>query len=311
MGIDGAAIATSTAFASIAVMYVVWNVWTSTARGPGVWSGRQFDRALFLRLLRFGLPSGIQQFLEPSPAGPCSSNSSAGLAARIATSLVFNLNSMVFIPLLGLGTAVMALTGQRTGEGRPQLAMHTTWMAFGLASLYVALFCGIYLLTETILSPYGLGAEHETVHKLVVFLLRFVAVYSWCDAMTVVSAPRSAAPATPGLPCCSLPDLRHHASRAADHDCPALWLGRIRHGLVRRHCVHHRPRLRLSGEGAQGGRWKTMRVIEHTAADTALAKKARPLLRRDLVNGTRFNGRPKPMRFQLRPLRSGSRSCRP
>ncbi len=277
MGIDGAAIATSTAFASIAVMYVVWMFWTERGSQYGLWSGRRFDHALFLRLLRFGLPSGIQQFLDIA----CWTLfiqlvGRLGTQELSATSLVFNLNSMVFIPLLGLGTAVMALTGQRIGEGRPQLAVRTTWMAFGLASFYVALFCGIYLLApETILSPYGLGAEHETVRELVVFLLRFVAVYSWCDAMTVVfSAAIRGAGDTRfallfSLPCgitlLVLPTTvaLHYGSAgfAMAWYAVTVFITVLGFGFLARF---------------QGGRWKTMRVIEHTAADTALGQKDAP-----------------------------------
>jgi MATE family multidrug resistance protein len=64
MGINGAAIATSIAFASIAAMYVIHMAWTQRGSRYGLWSGRRFDRELFARLFRFGFPSGMQQFLE-------------------------------------------------------------------------------------------------------------------------------------------------------------------------------------------------------------------------------------------------------
>ena len=48
------------------------------------------------------------------------------------------------------------------------------------------MFCGVYLFApELILRPYGL-ADHEALRELVVHLLRFVAVYSFFDAMFVV-----------------------------------------------------------------------------------------------------------------------------
>ena len=187
MGIDGAALATVTAFTSISLMYVATIVWMY-GRGPyRLWAGRSFDRELFMRLLRFGLPSGLQQFLDIA----CW-NVFVQVVGRLgtqelsATGLVFNLNALVFIPLLGLGTAVTALTGHRIGEGRPQLAVRTTWLAFGLASVYVGAFAVVYLFApELILRPYGL-ADHEALRATVVHLLRFVAVYSLFDAMFVV-----------------------------------------------------------------------------------------------------------------------------
>jgi MATE family multidrug resistance protein len=187
MGIDGAAVATVIGFASIAVMYVGHMLWTQQQSPYRLWSGRAFDRELFLRLLRFGLPSGFQQFLDIA----CWTMfvqlvGRLGTTQLAATSLVFNLNALVFIPLLGLGTAVTALTGHRIGEGRPRLAVRTTWLAAGMASVYVALGASVYVFApELILRPYGL-ADHDSLRELVVFLLRFVAVYSLMDAMTVV-----------------------------------------------------------------------------------------------------------------------------
>jgi MATE family multidrug resistance protein len=187
MGIEGAALATVTAFSAITLMYV-GTMFFMYRRGPyHLWTGRRFDRELFGRLLRFGLPSGMQQFLDM-----CCWNMFIQLVGRLgteelsATGLVFNLNGAVFVPLLGLGTAVTALVGHRIGEGRPQLAVRTTWLAFALASLYTLFFCAVYLfLPDLILKPYGL-ADHESLRRTVVVLLRFVAVYSFFDAMFVV-----------------------------------------------------------------------------------------------------------------------------
>ncbi len=36
-----------------------------------------------------------------------------------ATNIAFNLNTLAFIPVIGVGIAVSTLVGQRIGEGRP------------------------------------------------------------------------------------------------------------------------------------------------------------------------------------------------
>src|SRR5262249_47768070 len=133
------------------------------------------------------LPAGFQQFLDIA----CWSVfvqlvGGMGTDQLSAMSLIFNLNALVFIPLLGLGTAVTTLVGHRIGEGRPQLAVRTTWLAVALAMIYSALFAGVYVLApDLILRPYGL-AKHPEVHSLVVFCLRFVAAYALFDAMAVI-----------------------------------------------------------------------------------------------------------------------------
>ncbi len=268
LGIDGAAIATVTAFTSITVMYIVAMYWMYR-RGPyRLWAGRRFDRELFARLLRFGLPSGLQQFLDIG----CwtvfvQMVGRLGREELSATSLVFNLNGGVFIPLLGLGTAVTVLVGHRIGEGRPELAVRTTWLAFGLASGYTLMFCGVYLLLpDLILKPYGL-ADRPELRALVVSLLRFVAFYSFFDSMLVVfnSAIRGAGDTrfamtfsfSMGLLLLVLPTYVAATVFGTDGFTAAwyavtLYITVLGLGFMARF---------------QQGRWKSMRVIERTAAD--------------------------------------------
>lgn len=186
MGIAGAGLSTVLAFASISIMYAAVMVWTQYNGPYRLWSGRRFDRELFLRLLRFGLPSGLQQFLDIACWNVfIQLLGGLGTVYLSATSLVFNLNALVFVPLMGLGTAVTALVGQRIGEGRPRLAVRTTWLAFGVALAYVTAFSCLYVFAPQImLRPYGLA--DDGVRELVVFVLRFVAIYSLFDAMAVV-----------------------------------------------------------------------------------------------------------------------------
>ncbi len=187
MGIEGAALATIIAFAVIPLIYIGMMIYRERSGMYHLWSGRWFDRELFGRLLKFGLPSGFQHFLDVA----CFTAfiqlvGRLGTEQLSATSLVFNLNSLVFVPMMGLGTAVTALVGRRIGEGRPQLAVRTTWLAAGLGLAYVAVFSSMYLLApQAILKPYGL-ADKEALRELVVFLLKLVAVYSFFDALAII-----------------------------------------------------------------------------------------------------------------------------
>jgi MATE family multidrug resistance protein len=280
MGIDGAALATVIAFASISVMYVAAMAWDQRNRIYCLWSGRAFDRELFLRLLRFGLPSGVQQFLDIA----CW-NIFVQLIGRLgirelsATALVFNLNGLVFIPLLGLGTAVTVLVGHRIGEGRPQLAVRTTWLAFAMATLYVVPFVFIYTAAaDLILRPYGLAGD-DAVRELVIFLLRFVAVYSLFDAMVVVfnSAIRGAGDTrfslvfsfSLGVILLVLPT--YIASRYGQSGFTFAWyavtvfISTLGLGFMARFLQ---------------GRWMTMRVIEHTAPELEQEREAGGELKR-------------------------------
>ena len=267
MGIDGAAVATVIAFTAITLMYVAAMAWDRRNRIYCLWSGRGPDRELFVRLLRFGLPSGMQQFLDIA----CW-NVFIQLIGRLgtrelsATALVFNLNGLVFIPLLGLGTAVTVLVGHRIGEGRPRLAVRTTWLALALAAAYVVPFVFVYAAApDVILRPYGL-ADHPGVRALVIYLLRFVAVYCLFDAMAVVfnSAIRGAGDTrfalvfSFSLSVVLLVIPTYVASQWGEAGFPYAWYGVT--ALIVTLGLGFMARFLQ-------GRWMTMRVIEHTAPE--------------------------------------------
>jgi MATE family, multidrug efflux pump len=267
MGIQGAALATIIGFSSIPILYVAYMAITERHSPYRLWSGRRFDRELLGRLLRFGFPSGAQQFLDIA----CFTVfiqlvGRLGTEQLSATSLVFNLNSMTFIPLLGLGTAVTALVGHRIGEGRPRLAVRTTWLAAALATVYSAAFAAVYLFAPyAILKPYGL-AEHESLRELVVFLLKIVAFYSLFDALVVVfsSAIRGAGDTrfalvfsfSMGVLILVLPT--YVAAQYGTGGFQIAWFAVTAYLVV---CA-----LGFIARFQQG-RWMSMRIIEHTLAE--------------------------------------------
>ncbi len=191
LGIVGAAWATVTAEVSILVIYLCL-LWSSPdAARYHLWSAWRFDRELFFRLLKFGLPSGFHFFVDVFAfsvfillIGLISPDVLA------ATTLAFNLNTMAFLPMVGLGTAVSILVGRRIGEGHPAAAARTTWLAFGIAATYMLAFGVIYIgFPQLLMSPYameGNAADFEKIRPVIVRLLWFVAVYQLFDAMAIV-----------------------------------------------------------------------------------------------------------------------------
>lgn len=151
----------------------------------------RYDRELMRDLFRFGGASGLQMFIDV-----------AGFTAFMmiigwigpkelaATNIAFNLNTLAFIPVIGVGIAVSTLVGQRIGEGQPDLAAVSTWKGFGLAGTYMLVFGVIYTLLPNVLTiPYAAKAdpaEFAALRETVTILLRFVAVYSFFDAMAIV-----------------------------------------------------------------------------------------------------------------------------
>jgi MATE family multidrug resistance protein len=155
-------------------------------------SGRRFDRALFWRLLRFGVPNGLGAALDPliftfftqfvGRINP---------VALAATSVTFTLNLVVILPALGIGQAVEVLVGQRLGENRADVAARSAWTGLRITMLFTAIMAISFIVVPGPLVALfgGTGTDdlrrHE-VAELVPVLLRFVVVYCIFDTMNVV-----------------------------------------------------------------------------------------------------------------------------
>jgi MATE family multidrug resistance protein len=199
LGMRGAALATVIAYIGAASAYFFLLGRKEERSQYAVWSSWRFDRELFARLLRFGLPTGGQFLIDIAgfTIFLCLVGRLGPLCQK-ATNLAFNLNGLSFVPLMGLGTAVMSIVGRRMGEGRPELAPRTVWSAFILGGSWMVVFGLVYvLLPDLILAPYASGAnpaEFGEIRDTAVVLLRYVAFFAFFDAMVVVfsSAVRGA-----------------------------------------------------------------------------------------------------------------------
>ncbi|MBY0527102.1 MAG: MATE family efflux transporter [Gemmataceae bacterium] len=193
LGIEGAGWATVVGTSVSALVGIVWLLLPRYRSEFHTLTGWRFDRELFRRLMRFGLPSGLQWFLEGAAftvflllVGRL------GDAELAATSIAFTLNLVAVLPAMGMAQAVAILVGQRLGEDRPDLAASSTWTGFALAWTYMSAVALVYVLmpgTLIVLFRGDYASEQEAhVANLVPVLLRFVAVYSLFDSMNLVFA---------------------------------------------------------------------------------------------------------------------------
>jgi multidrug resistance protein, MATE family len=159
----------------------------------GTLSGWRPDRALFGRLLRFGLPTGLQYSLEVGAfAIFMMIVGRIGTDELAASGLAFNLNMIVFMPMVGLAVGVSSLVGRYLGAGTPELAERTVRSAFAMSLGFMSL-CGLLYVfgSGPLLAPYAAGADpvaFASVAAIATVLLRFIAVYSIFDMMNLVFA---------------------------------------------------------------------------------------------------------------------------
>jgi MATE family multidrug resistance protein len=156
-------------------------------------SGWRFEGPLFTRFVRFGLPTGLQYSVEILGfAIFMMFVGRIGTAPLAASGIAFNLNMIVFMPMLGLGIGVAALVGRYLGAERPEIAERVVFSAFAMSLAYM-LLCGLLYVGAAgpLLSPYAAGAppgSFDEVEQIATVLLRFIALYSIFDMMNLVFA---------------------------------------------------------------------------------------------------------------------------
>lgn len=154
-------------------------------------SGWSFNKERFLRHLKFGAPNGMQTAADVIGwtlfvvfVGWL------GSAPLAATSIVFSINALFFIPMIGLAQASGVLVGQRLGENDPETAERGVWTAasvaipfMGLMGLLVAVFPEASMM---FFANNDKPEEWSHVRELLPTLLWFVAVYSVFDGLVVL-----------------------------------------------------------------------------------------------------------------------------
>ena len=193
MGIAGAAIATNLSMVAALAAYCALIARESHDRRFRIIRGWRLDPALFSRIIRFGLPNGVQFFLDMAGftvflliVGRL------GTAALAATNIALNINTLAFMPMIGLGMTVSILVGQHLGRNDAPLAVRCVGSGFHLTMLYMGTIALLYVLTPGLfLAPFGLYSQpgaYDEIRGLAEVLLRFVALYSLFDALTIVFA---------------------------------------------------------------------------------------------------------------------------
>lgn len=192
LGTAGAAYATILSQTTSALVYLglILKAPERAAHGFGDF---RFQPRIFLRLLKLGVPSGLQPSLEILAftlfmfvIG------NIGVAPLAATSIAFNLNTIVFLPAVGLGYGVSTLVARYLGMHRPTLADRAIKSGLVISQMYMLVCSAAYVLVPGfLLAPYAVGADPATfgeVSRIATVLLRFVAFYSIFDMVNIVCA---------------------------------------------------------------------------------------------------------------------------
>ena len=192
LGILGAGLATVIGWmVGVAIMALV--IFTrENDRIYGVLSGFRFEWGMFRRLLRYGLPGGLNFFMELIAFAWFSLEVGRfGKEALAASNIAFSVNSLIFVPMLGLNFTAAVLVGQAMGRGNARQAERITANTLHLALFYMLPLAAFTAVAAgplmDLFSPGDLDlAEFVRVREMGVLFLYFIAIYSLVDAANVV-----------------------------------------------------------------------------------------------------------------------------
>jgi MATE family multidrug resistance protein len=199
LGITGAAIATVSSWTLICVLFLALMAHPSWEHAYDLRRAWSLRMPVIWRLLRYGLPSAAQMFLDVLAFTVfVLMVGRIGREELAVTNILLSINSLTFLPSLGFSVGVSTLVGSALGGGRVAEACAVVTATRRLLLAYTAVVAAFFvLLPETIIGlfiPAQGGAAYAGVMGDGRILLRLVAVYVLfdCQYMTYVGALKGA-----------------------------------------------------------------------------------------------------------------------
>jgi len=192
LGIVGAGIATVAAFGVITLLFTLLVFSRENDRSFSVWRNRAFDKELFGRLMKYGLPGGVQFFIDILAfTFFVFMIGRLGKFELAASNIVFAINHLAFMPMMGLSIAIGTLVGQAIGRGRPEDAVEATRSTLHITIFYMCLVALLFVLAPEWLLDFFRSRKPEAgdfapIMETGVILLRFVAVYTLVDGLAII-----------------------------------------------------------------------------------------------------------------------------
>lgn len=189
LGVGGAAWGTVAAEAVGLLIYLALFLHRSHRRGYR--SGNcALDLPLMGRMIRFGLPSGIQLILDMVSFTTFSVLMGCyGAAVQEATSIAFGINNLAFCPILGISQAAAVLVGQAVGAhdipaARKSVA-HCLLVGLGYSLIMIVIFS---LFQHLVLDPFVRPGDERQISAMrdAGYMLYFIAAYLLVDGFGII-----------------------------------------------------------------------------------------------------------------------------
>jgi MATE family multidrug resistance protein len=188
MGVPGSALASSLA---TWVAFVAFFAFFVRERAPS--SKQAFAKSAreYGRMMRFGLPSGLNWFFEFFAFNVFINVVVAGLGtpALGAMMAVFNINGLSFMPAFGLASAGAILVGQSIGAGRKEDVPRVLVLTLRTSVLWQAGVGIAYLVVPRLLmSPFARGEDAAAMMDVGVRMVMLSSAWQVFDAIGMTTA---------------------------------------------------------------------------------------------------------------------------
>lgn len=192
MGIRGAAVATAL---SNIIPLVYWFYLFLSNRFQAKYHTRselKWDRKLFVSLMRFGVPAGAQFIMDVgSFTAFVLIVGKLGVSDLAITNIALSIESLSFLPMVGISIATSILVGEYIGQQRPQIAEKTVRSALIISIAYSGILSFFFFLTPDIflalfINGSNTGLDHETFFTRGSFVVRIIGLYTVFDTIFIV-----------------------------------------------------------------------------------------------------------------------------
>ncbi|MEA3500834.1 MAG: MATE family efflux transporter [Candidatus Marinimicrobia bacterium] len=191
LGMKGAAIATVIAHSSSFLIYLILINKHEFRDKFNIHFRLKLDTDLFKRFIKYGLPNGIHFFIDI--AGFTFFILIVGRLGTIslaATNIAFNLNNIIFLPMIGLGISVTVLTGNYIGAEDTKTAERVTYSGLIITYIYIIPMILSFLIFPhfyiNIFSHNSSNSEFGQISSILFILIKFIALYSIFDVLNVI-----------------------------------------------------------------------------------------------------------------------------
>ena len=190
MGIRGAAYGTICGgLISLTVLLVTYLRETSQApfQAPHVW---RFRPDVMKRLLRFGIPAGVEPFLNWFAFNIfLQLMHSYGADTAAAATIAFNWDVIAFVPMAGLGVAATSVVGQFIGARDYDGAQRSVYLTLRPGLLYSAVMIILFVgFTGSLVRVYSSGFQDDGggIATMAAAMLRLMAIYTLANSAKLV-----------------------------------------------------------------------------------------------------------------------------